>query len=119
LPPVSATAEELEQLVGNLLDNALKFTPPGGSVRLRAGAEAGRLAIEVEDTGPGIPAEAQPHLFESFYRVDPARQRKPGSGAGLGLAIASRTADLLGGNLTVESAPGKGSAFRVQLPLTR
>lgn len=105
----------LEQAVINLLDNAIKYSPPGSPVRIEAGLEGGETAIRVRDRGPGIPAEHQPRLFERFYRVDKARSRQMG-GTGLGLAIVKHIAQAHGGSVSVESAPGQGSVFSLRLP---
>lgn len=113
-PPVDADGLRLGQALQNLVDNALKFTPPGGRVTVITRAERGAAVIEVSDTGVGIPAGDVPHVFERFYRVDPARARGRG-GTGLGLAIVQRIIELHGGRVEVESAPGRGSCFRIRL----
>jgi len=105
----------LEQAVTNLLDNAIKYSDAGTKVRVRAGIEAGRVAIAVEDEGPGIPAEHLGRIFERFYRVDKARSRKLG-GTGLGLSIARHIAGAHGGEIRVASEVGKGSVFTIWLP---
>jgi heavy metal sensor kinase len=106
----------LKQVVVNLLDNAVKYTPPGGSVRLKVYGAHGQGLIEVSDTGVGIPAEALPLVFERFFRVD--RDRSSGEGgAGLGLAIVKSICVAHGGRVEVESAVGSGSRFLVTLPL--
>jgi signal transduction histidine kinase len=97
-----------------LLDNALKFTPEGGTITLKATKADRAAAIRIRDTGPGIAPEALPHIFERFYRSDEART---GSGAGLGLAIAQELIEAQQGEITVESDLGKGSTFTVTLPL--
>lgn len=106
----------LKQVVVNLVDNAIKYTPDGGNVLVKVGVTDGRAVLEVADDGSGIPAEALPHLFERFYRVDKARSRQMG-GTGLGLAIIRSIVTAHGGQVTVESTEGKGSRFRVELPL--
>jgi signal transduction histidine kinase len=104
------------QIIGNLLDNALRHTPRGGRVTLRVGErEGGVIAVEIEDTGEGIPPEHLPHVFERFYRVDASRARS--GGTGLGLAIVSQLARAQGGSVSVESEPGRGSTFRVTFPV--
>jgi len=111
--------DAMTQIVLNLLDNAIKYTA-SGRVRLSArpaGDKSDEIRISVSDTGPGIPAEHLPHLFERFYRVDQARSRALG-GAGLGLAIARELARAHGGDVTVHSVPGEGSTFTVHLPVT-
>ncbi|MBK7367196.1 MAG: PAS domain-containing protein [Candidatus Eisenbacteria bacterium] len=114
--PVEATADRsrLEQVIANLLDNAIKYTERG-SVTVRAGTDASRVWCEVADTGPGIPAEDQPRVFERFYRVDKARSRDKG-GTGLGLSIVKHIVGLHGGEVSLRSEPGAGSAFRIELP---
>ena len=120
LPPelelrVSAERAAVEQMLSNLVDNAIKYTPAGGRVSVRAEARGGRVRMIVEDTGPGIPREHHQRLFERFYRVDDARSRDLG-GTGLGLAIVKHLALANGGDVSVESEVGKGSRFIVALP---
>ncbi len=103
----------LAQAIDNLLDNALRYTPPGGSVVVRLEATPTEILLTVADTGDGIPPEAIPHLFERFYRADPARG---GAGAGLGLAIVQQIVRAHGGRISVESRPGQGSRFTLHLP---
>ncbi|MCC7363337.1 MAG: HAMP domain-containing protein [Dehalococcoidia bacterium] len=102
------------QLLLNLVDNAVRHTGAGGAVGVTWAAEGGALLLRVRDTGEGIPAEALPHIFDRFYRVDPARQRNDGTG--LGLAICKWIAEAHGGSIGVESAPGAGTTFTVRLP---
>jgi len=109
---------KLRQALSNLLDNAVAYTPEGGAIRLSGRIERGQAAIAVRDTGPGIAARRLPHLFEPFYRVDPARAGG-GDHAGLGLALASWIARAHGGHLAVESREGVGSTFTLSLPLDR
>jgi two-component system, OmpR family, phosphate regulon sensor histidine kinase PhoR len=97
------------------VDNALKYTPEGGRVCVRAVATDGRVVVEVSDTGPGIPAEDLDRIFERFYRVDKGRSREVG-GTGLGLSIVKHLAQRMGATVGVESVVGKGSVFRVSLP---
>lgn len=106
----------LERVVGNLAENALKYTPAGGAAWVTASREEGEVRIAVADTGPGIAPEHLPRIFERFYRVDKARSRATG-GAGLGLSIAADAARLMGGRIAVESQPGAGSRFTLSLPL--
>ncbi len=107
---------KLEQVLVNLLDNAVKFNRPGGEVRIESGQTAdGMLQISVIDNGIGIPSEDLPRIFERFYRVDKARSREVG-GTGLGLSIVKHAVERMGGRVTVESHLGKGSRFTVLLP---
>ncbi|MEK6371686.1 MAG: ATP-binding protein [Acidobacteriota bacterium] len=108
--------ELIRRMVLNLLDNAVKFTPAGGAVTVTTHAVDGRYVIAVRDTGPGIPADAQPHVFDRFYRAD--RARTPGSGSGLGLAIARSIAELHGGEIRLAHSDETGSIFEVSLPFT-
>lgn len=110
--------EMLKRMLLNLLDNAVKYTPEGGAISLDLGSANGDAWIVVTDTGVGIAAADQPRIFDRFYRVDKARSRALG-GAGLGLSIARWIVEGHGGTLSVESTPGKGSAFTVELPLKR
>ena len=115
VPLVLGDNGRLTQLLINLLDNALAHTPPEGTVTLRLRPEDGQVVMEVEDTGSGIAPEHLPHLFERFYRGDPARDRESG-GAGLGLAIVKEIAGAHGGAVHAASTLGKGSIFTVTLP---
>ncbi len=118
LPQVLVDPERMGQVLGNLLDNALRHTPAGGSVTLSAASSprAAEVALSVEDTGEGIPAEHLPHVFERFYRVDSARDRTHG-GSGIGLAIAWALVEGHGGQLTAASpGTGQGSTFQILLP---
>jgi signal transduction histidine kinase len=110
--------DRVSQLVLILLDNAVKYTPTGGTVRLAATRpinEKGKVLITVADTGPGVPVEEQERIFERFYRLDSSRSREAG-GAGLGLAIAREIAQAHGGSITVAAASTGGSIFKVLLP---
>lgn len=120
LPPVLCDPLRITQILGNLLDNALRHTPPGGVVTVSATRNAPAcVTIEVTDTGEGIAPEHLPHLFERFYRVDTARDRHRG-GAGIGLAIAKAFAEAHGGQLTSSSGgPGTGATFALTLPIDR
>ena len=108
--------DRLHQLLTNLLENAVRFTPPGGRVSVAARPRDGCAALVVEDTGVGIAPEHLPRIFDRFYRVDPARSRATG-GTGLGLAIVRRIAESHGGAVIVASEPGRGTRFTVTLPL--
>jgi two-component system phosphate regulon sensor histidine kinase PhoR len=112
---VRADEEGLRTILTNLIDNALKYTPAGGRVTVRATASDVSVTLEVADTGIGIPEKEQARIFERFYRVDKARSRELG-GTGLGLAIVKHLAHAFGGSASVESQPGRGSTFRVELP---
>jgi two-component system phosphate regulon sensor histidine kinase PhoR len=104
----------LEQAVANLLDNAIKYCPPGSHVLVSAQTVGTEVVIAVEDDGPGIAPEHLPRLFERFYRPDRDRSRDTG-GTGLGLAIVKHVAQVHGGRASVESTRGKGSVFRIHL----
>ncbi|MCX7789008.1 MAG: HAMP domain-containing histidine kinase [Chloroflexaceae bacterium] len=117
LPEALADPERLAQVLHNLLSNALRYTPAGGHITLRAAAGAnGSVRLEVEDTGAGIAPEDLPHVFERFYRADRGRAREHG-GSGLGLTIAHELVRLQGGRMGVESAPGRGARFWFTLPV--
>ncbi len=112
---VKGDPDRLKQLLLNLVDNAIKYTPQGGQVSLRLARRDGWVRIDIADTGVGIPAADLPHVFERFYRVDKARTRQHG-GTGLGLSIARWIADAHGGHIDVESEVGEGTTFSVWLP---
>lgn len=113
---VEGDRARLKQVVVNLVDNAIKYTPKGGAVRLSVQAITGLAALDVEDNGIGIPSEALPHVFDRFFRVDKGRSRELG-GAGIGLAIVQSICAAHNGRATVTSQEGAGSRFRVELPL--
>jgi signal transduction histidine kinase len=113
--PVRADRERLHQVLFNLLDNAYRFTPRGGAIRVRAAHRDGWCEISVEDTGPGIPPEHLPLVFERFYRVDPSRARD-GGGTGIGLAIARSVIEAHGGRIWAENREDGGARFRFLLP---
>jgi signal transduction histidine kinase len=109
---IEGDRRRLGQILRNLLDNAVKFSPPGGTVRIRVDSTDGRPSMVVEDSGPGIPAAEQDRIFQRFYQVDRSRSKvRPGTG--LGLAIVKHLAQLHDAEVTVQSEPGSGSAFRV------
>jgi two-component system, OmpR family, phosphate regulon sensor histidine kinase PhoR len=114
LPPVQADAPRLSQAVGNLIHNALKFTPSGGRVTVTAAVRGGQLAIAVADTGTGIDPADLPRIFERFYVGDRARA---GRGTGLGLAIVKHVARAHDGNVDVQSRLGRGSTFTIEIPI--
>jgi signal transduction histidine kinase len=107
--------DKTEIIAANLLSNALKFTPQGGTVTVRAGVDLETAFFEVADDGPGIPEDQLEPIFERFHQVDDSASREHG-GTGLGLALARELARLHGGNVTVRSRPGEGATFRVELP---
>jgi heavy metal sensor kinase len=117
--PCEADEDLLRQMMLNLLDNAIKFTPTGGTVQVSLDRQNGSYHLTVSDSGSGIPLEAQPHIFRRFYRVDGARARDDsgcGSGAGLGLAIAHWIAEAHGGRLSLERSGEGGSTFLATFP---
>jgi heavy metal sensor kinase len=113
---IEGNASRLGQVVANLLDNAIKYTPEGGSVELCVAAEESVAVLEIADNGGGIPAEALPHVFERFYRGDKARSRVRG-GVGLGLSIVKAICNAHDATIKVWSDEGDGSRFRVEFPL--
>ena len=117
LPKISSDRGRVEQVMLNLLDNAIKYTPSGGAVNVRVSAADGVIRVDVNDTGIGIPPQDIPRIFERFYRVDKARSRELG-GTGLGLAIVKHIINSLNGKVWVESAPSKGSTFSFTLKQT-
>jgi signal transduction histidine kinase len=118
-PAVTAWAdpEKVRQILLNLFSNAVKFTPPGGSVVTEWETEPERVRVRVRDTGAGIPADKLQAIFDPFVQVNPGLTRETG-GTGLGLSISRDLARAMGGDLTVESAPGEGSTFTLVLPRT-
>jgi len=112
---VRADRDTLRQALINLLDNAIKYSPPGGPIEVSVCELADCVAIAVTDAGPGIAVDQQPRVFDRFYRVDKARAREAG-GVGLGLAIAKWAVEANGGKIEVDSEPGRGSSFRIVLP---
>ena len=116
--PVAADREGLRQVSGNLIDNAIKYTPGGGSVTVQLADVDDRVLLEVTDTGIGLSPDDQARVFERFYRVDRARSRDVG-GTGLGLSIVKNTVRNLGGEVGVRSTLGQGSTFWVTLPRSR
>lgn len=116
LPSVDADPERVHQVLFNLVDNAVRFTPDGGKVSVSAARRDGSIEIRVADTGSGISSEHLPRLFERFYRADTARSREDG-GTGIGLAIARSVVEAHGGHISAESRVGEGSVFTFDLPV--
>ncbi len=116
-PEFEADAVRIEQVLNNLVENALKYTDSGGSVRLHVGPCANGVEFRVEDTGAGIPPQDLPHIFERFYRADKARTREQG-GTGLGLSIVKHITQLHGGTIRADSTYGKGTTVTVVIPTT-
>ena len=118
LPSVFVDTDRLTQVLNNLVTNALHHTPRGGEIILSAQADEKSSTLKVADTGVGIPAEDMPFVFDRFYRVDKSRQRSDADSAssGLGLAIAKAIVEAHGGEISVESSPGRGTSFTIHLP---
>jgi two-component system, OmpR family, phosphate regulon sensor histidine kinase PhoR len=115
LPPVKADPVRIEQVLINLLHNAIKFTPPGGTITVSAKAQGGEVLFSIRDTGVGISGEDLSRIFERFYKADRSRS---GGGTGLGLAIARHIVESHGGRIWAESTEGKGSTFYFTLPVS-
>ena len=115
---LTGDVSKLSQVVYNLIDNAVKYTPEGGSVHVTLSADAHLARLIVRDTGIGIPEEDLKHIFERFYRVDKARSRATG-GTGLGLSIVRQMVQLHSGEISVDSTLGKGTVFTVTLPVRK
>ncbi len=115
LPPLWADGQRVEQVLSNLLGNAIRYTPAGGTVTLRVTDQGARLLFAVADSGAGIAPDDLPHVFDRFYRADASRSRADGN-TGLGLSIAKQLAEAHGGDITVTSALGAGTTFTVVLP---
>ena len=107
---------KLQQVFYNVIDNAIKYTPRGGEVRVELARAGKRAVVRVEDTGIGIPAADLPHIFDRFYRVDKARSRETG-GTGLGLSIVRQIVLLHDGDIRAESEENKGTTFIIELPI--
>lgn len=112
-PWVKADIAGIERVLSNLIDNALRHTPAGGSVTLAMAQDHGRLRVDIRDTGTGLSVAEQERVFDRFWRAEPHRGE---SGAGLGLAISRRIIELHGGNIHVDSVPGQGACFHFELP---
>jgi two-component system phosphate regulon sensor histidine kinase PhoR len=115
-PTLELDREGVETALLNLLDNALRVSPEGAEIRVRVGTRDDRFVIEIEDQGPGIPAELRERVFERFYRLDPGRSVEQG-GTGLGLAIVKHTIQLHGGRVTIRAGERGGAVFEISLPL--
>ncbi|HEX4084885.1 MAG TPA: ATP-binding protein, partial [Chthoniobacteraceae bacterium] len=113
---IPADPFRLEQVIGNLLENAIKYSAPGSRIDIRAVPSGDRVELRIEDTGVGIPPNDLPHVFERFYRVEKARSREAG-GTGLGLSIVKHIVGLHGGEVRAESVFGKGTAIVIHLPM--
>lgn len=118
LPPVRGSEDRLEQVLTNLVDNALRYSPPGGKIKIITETTPEGLRVSVSDQGPGIPEDELPYIWERFYKVDKARIRK-GSGTGLGLAIANNIIKSHGGRIWAESKVGEGTSFIFVIPIVR
>jgi signal transduction histidine kinase len=116
LPQIQADARRIDQVLTNLLSNALRHTPAGGRIEVAIRNDTEELTITVADNGEGIPAEHLPYIFDRFYRVADSRSRREG-GAGLGLAIVKQMVEAHGGRVSVQSTPGQGTTFTVSLPV--
>jgi signal transduction histidine kinase len=113
---MNADKGKMNQVIYNLMENAIKYTQDGGEIDVTLVREDGNAVFSVKDNGPGIPADALPHIFERFYRVDKARSRETG-GTGLGLSIVKQLIALHDGSVRVESEEGKGSTFIAEIPI--
>jgi signal transduction histidine kinase len=117
---VQGDANRLEQIINNLLNNAVTHTPPGGEIKIDLWHDSEKVYFSIADTGNGIPANHLPHIFDRFYRADRSRSRATG-GAGLGLAIVRAMVEMHSGSVRVmsEGIPGRGAVFTVEFPLAR
>jgi signal transduction histidine kinase len=116
VPLLSGDRARLAQLLDNLISNAVKFTPAGGRVDVRASAARGSAVLEIRDTGIGIAAEEQEHVFERFFRTSRATEQAI-QGTGLGLAISKAIVHAHGGSITLASSDGEGATFKVTIPI--
>jgi signal transduction histidine kinase len=118
LPEIRVDIERMMQVLGNLMSNALRYTPSGGVITLAAARHDGGVELQVADTGVGIDADDLPYIFERSYRGDKARTQEQGE-SGLGLAVAKSLVEAQGGVIKVDSRPGEGSVFKIQLPISK
>jgi len=116
MPDIAADRRRLAEVLQNLLDNAMQYTPAGGQITVSASADDAEVTFTVSDTGIGIPRADQSRIFERFYRVDVARSREVG-GTGLGLSISKHLVEVHGGRIWVESEVGQGSRFHFTVPI--
>ncbi|MGD2078774.1 MAG: ATP-binding protein, partial [Chloroflexota bacterium] len=116
LPLIDADPDRINQVLNNLVSNALRHTRDGGRIDLSAEAKKGVVLLRIRDNGAGIKPEDMPHIFERFYRGDKARQQNENGESGLGLAIAKSIVEAHGGEISVASVSGQGSTFTVALP---
>jgi two-component system, OmpR family, sensor histidine kinase KdpD len=116
LPPIELDYVEVDEILTNLIENAVKYTPPGGEIRVAARQAPGEVEVEVADRGPGVPPDALPRLFDPFYRTEDARRQRKGTG--LGLAVAKGLVEAHGGRIRGENRAGGGARFVFTLPLT-
>jgi two-component system phosphate regulon sensor histidine kinase PhoR len=116
VPAVAGDENQLRQVISNLVDNAIKYSPQGGDVELRLNRNGQFARIEVADSGLGIPRDEHDRIFEKFYRLDPALTRGV-NGTGLGLYISRELVERMNGRISVDSEPGRGSTFVVEVPL--
>ena len=119
LEALENTADEdlLSQVWNNLIHNSIKFTPPAGSIHVTLRSHDSQVEVSVSDSGPGIAEEDQARIFERFYKADKSRTQSGSSGSGLGLAIVRKIIELHNGSISVKSASGAGTSFKVSLPM--
>lgn len=116
-PPIQVDPQRIEQILSNLISNALRYTPSGGQIEISLANVPGQVRVQIHDSGPGIPVESLGQVFERFYRADKSRSRSEG-GSGLGLAIARQLTEAHGGTLTAANHPQGGAVFTLTLPLS-
>lgn len=116
LPQIEGDAEKLTDMLTNILDNAIKFTPLGGKISIFAAKEEEKIHVSIQDNGIGIPSDLLPNLFQKFYQIDPSIRRKYG-GTGLGLFICKKIVDAHKGKIWIESEQSKGTIVHILLPI--